>query len=220
MRETIAWYRVGVMAFGLFAPLVQAAARTQEFGSGMGMGESAILSFVEVQRELKLTKEQNEMIVSIQREEVRRLFEKMRNFPREEQSKQAWNVRKEVSEAADRSLEGVLSAGQMNRYKQITLQRRGALAFGEPEVQKRLKLNSDQLQKAKQIFEETKSKMHKVFREAVQAGRVADAGVISVGRIINESTELIIPLLTDEQKRTWREMIGKPFEIQSTRPNP
>jgi hypothetical protein len=115
-----------------------------------------------------------------------------------------------------KGLAGILKPEQEKRYKQISLQAQGARAFQDPEVQKQLKLTDDQKASLKTIMEDA-AKEQQELRQGAQGGNRQEAGQ-KMAALRKETMEKAQNVLTDAQKTTWKDVIGKPFAIKFERP--
>jgi len=108
-------------------------------------------------------------------------------------------------------LASVLKPEQSRRLKQISIQQRGSQAFNEEDVQTTLKLTDDQKDKIKTLNEDAGKEMREIFQNA--QGNFREAGE-KAGAVRKETMEKVLALLTDEQKKSWKEMTGEPFEVR------
>jgi hypothetical protein len=103
----------------------------------------------------------------------------------------------------------VLRPAQAKRIKQIQVQAAGLDAFLQPAVQKELKLSAEQKDKVKGVATD----FVKVKQEADKG---ADAAEVKkkVAALKEDAKTKLLELLTDEQKKTWKEMNGDPFDTE------
>src|SRR5690606_1649370 len=59
----------------------------------------------------------------------------------------------------DDKIKSILSTQQYNRFKQLELQKEGAMAFGKPEIAEKLKLSEDQRDQIQKILEANRPPM-------------------------------------------------------------
>jgi hypothetical protein len=237
-----------VLTVGLVAALAGSAAAQRQpggqgrggFGGGGGFGGYGFLIRNEaVQKELTMDKDQADKAA----EAVKKVtdkhadeFAKLRDLPREEQGTKRTELTKTVNEETLKAVGEVLKPEQMTRLKQIELQRAGFAAYTRPEVQTALKLTDEQKEKVKTIADEGNKQVREQFgmgqgggggarppRGQGGAGRGqgrggAGANNEKVTAVRKETTEKIVAVLTDDQKTTWKELAGKPFEVPAGRP--
>jgi hypothetical protein len=191
-------------------------------GGGFGGGLAGLIENVGVQQELKLDNEQVEKAkaaVDKVREKHRADRAKLQDLSQEERREKSRAINQAVSEETMKALEDVLKPEQIKRFKQIELQRRGAEAFTEPEVQKALKLSGEQKEKIKTIAADAAQERRELLQrggnrgqgEANRGGEEAQKQMVALRKA---TVEKVSAVLTGEQKQTWKEMIGQPFEVQ------
>jgi Spy/CpxP family protein refolding chaperone len=192
---------VGLVAF------VAAAVWAQ--GPGGFGGPGFLLMNSGVQKELKITDEQKDKLKTALgklREKRADYKDKFKDMSKEERQKlmQTW------AGENDKAIAGVLDAKQMARLKQIELQLQGARAFANSEVQKKLNLSDEQKGKLKDITEEHGRKMRELF----QPGGDFQETQKKMATLNKETMEKVNGLLSADQKKTWKEMTGEPFEFK------
>ena len=105
------------------------------------------------------------------------------------------------------------SAEQSKRFDQISLQARGLQAFGDPTVAEKLKLTDDQKSKIREIAEATRGSFGGAFNKDASEGERAEARK-KMAATQKENLTKVQALLTDDQKRAWKELTGEPIDIQ------
>lgn len=183
-------------------------------GGGM-MRPGGLLLSEDVQKELGLTDDQVKKVkeaVQKVRDKHQEEFSSLQGMDEETRTKRmelARTANKEIME----SLGDVLKPEQAKRLKQIMLQARlqmpGGMVFNDPEVQSELKLTDDQKEKIKTISEDAQKEMREAF-----TGGGRDEMRKKMASLRKETMDKIKAVLTDDQKKTWEEMTGKPFEFR------
>jgi len=184
------------------------ASAVQAQRQGFFPGPGGMLMNPGVQKELKLTDDQVGKLkdsLGKVRDSHKDDFAKIREMSDEDRQK----LMQKVGDESQKAIAGVLDAKQMKRFKQIQWQLGGARALGDPEVQKALKLSDDQKKKLKTIFADSQKKMQALF----QGGNVEGARE-KFQDIRKQTQEKATGVLTDEQKKSWKELKGQPFEFQ------
>lgn len=203
-----------MVALGL-AALVAAPAHAQGGrGFGMGMGGGAMLTNKGVQKELKLTDDQVqkvEALASSLRDSMRDRFQSLQDVPQEERGAKMQALMREVNEETNGKLKGIFSKEQMARYEQISLQTQGVNAFLNPDVQAKLKLTDDQKGKIRSLVEDMQGQMREVFQEFQNDREGATRKLTEMRKAVNDKA---MNVLTDDQKKTWKELTGEPFEVR------
>jgi hypothetical protein len=105
----------------------------------------------------------------------------------------------------------LLSLAQRVRLRQIGLQAEGPGAFGEPEVVAELKLTAEQRDQIRTIQDEALFSWMRGSRQAASSGDSRP----SFGKD-KPANERIVAVLTEEQCRRWRAIIGESLKIPVT----
>ncbi|HHM12780.1 MAG TPA: hypothetical protein ENJ16_04450 [Planctomycetaceae bacterium] len=126
-------------------------------------------------------------------EERRKAFEKMR----EEAAKRAKQMEAKIKE--------ILLPEQWERLQQIRIQAMGIRALTDPDVQAKLKLTEEQVQKMRSAFEEVGRKMMELFRSG-QRDKIAS--------MREEMEKKLLGILTDEQKAAFEKLKGKKVDFE------
>ena len=204
-----------LLVLGLTALLTSPAMAQRGRGRGGFGGPGFFVNNKGVQKELKLTDEQAKKAgdalkaVNDKHEEERAAIRDLGQTDEAREKRQ--QLQKTITEESMKALSDVLSADQVKRLKQIMLQVRGAQAFADPEVQKDLKLTDDQKDKIKTINDDA--------RQEGQSIREAAAGDFQemqkkMAALNKETMEKVSGVLTDDQKKAWKDLTGEPFEFK------
>ena len=110
------------------------------------------------------------------------------------------------SEEINKFLAGVLTPDQEDRLHQLLTQWQGVGAFMAPEIQSALKLSAEQREKIKTIVMGADKNEQERLHGGSQERESFEA-------IRKENIEKAIAVLTDEQKKTWRDLIGESFSF-------
>jgi Spy/CpxP family protein refolding chaperone len=221
----------GLLALGLAAALVlPAQAQRGRPGGGGPFGGGSLLENQSVQKELRLSDEQIKKVTEItqsirdkHREELQAVFKRGPQTDRE----RIQELFKTINEETNKALADVLTPEQAKRYKQITLQDRGTQAFNDEEVQKALKLTDEQKEKIKTINEDAAKERQQLFPRGGGGGGAGagrrDPGAFEEMRkkmaaMNKETMEKVTAVLTDDQKKAWKDLIGEPFEVKRAFP--
>jgi hypothetical protein len=183
------------------------------FGGGMmGMGPLAMLNNPQVQKELKLTNDQVKKVTDLgkeMREKHQGDFAKLQDLDRSERRAKMEEMMKTMGEESKKSLTGVLKPEQEKRLHQIQRQMEGARAFSNPDVESELKLTAEQKEKIKTINDDVRKEMEELFQPGGPRGNFQKMQTIR-----KESMENATAVLTEDQKKTWKEMTGEPFHFE------
>lgn len=209
------------LAFGL-ALLIAGSAHAQQGrggfgGRGGGGGGAFLLTNKGVQEELKLTSEQTEKVqkfAQAAQEKAQSEFGKLRELPDEERREKMQALTKSMTADLNKELKETLKPEQVKRFQQIALQQRGAQAFADEEIQTKLSFTAEQKQKVKDVLDNSNKEMQAI-RESANGD--FQAAMPKFQALRKETIEKSTALLTDDQKKTWKEMTGEPFEVRFER---
>jgi hypothetical protein len=189
------------VVFGVLAAL-PSSGRAQF--TGYGVGGQYLLQNKSVQQELRLTREQLgqlktavEKLLDANKDKLARL----RDLSPEEQAK----VMAPITEQSNKIVVGVLSDAQVKRLREIDLQQRGPMALYDPEVRKALRITDEQTTMLKALADRTMPALQKAY---------AAKDMRKASEIMRAAEEKLGTILTEEQKKTWAELLGKPFEVR------
>jgi hypothetical protein len=130
----------------------------------------------------------------------------------EEREKKLNEHRKKAHEKLAKSLKEVLKSEQLKRLRGITLQQEGGLALGQEDVQGELKITPEQLKKFMAITQELQRKIQSLIKEAQSGGKPEEIRP-QVVKIREEYAKKLEAVLTDEQQKKWKDMLGEPFHL-------
>jgi hypothetical protein len=105
------------------------------------------------------------------------------------------------------------SVPQLKRLRQVMRQREGLLALpGNPEVMKELGITDKQRQEFVAVAQEFQKKCEPLMKEAQRGGNPQEIGP-KIRKIRKEQEGRIEAPLTDAQKERWKEMLGRPLDL-------
>ncbi len=202
MRSQVRWSVAAVFAGLLAVPVLAQPPFRISITDIMqqGVDTPLLLASKRVREELKLTDAQESKIHRI----VRDAYDK---YPR-----QIGKAQKAARENIDKALPDLLSGDQTKRLQQIKLQVNGLVPFTQPEVQQKLKLTDKQKEEMQIIIDDLKKDIHKTIENAGNLREKVQA-VGKVPQLRKEAVQRAVAKLSDEQKKTWNEMIGDTFEF-------
>jgi len=214
-----------ILASGLVVLMV-APAMAQRPGRGFGGfgggGSGAMLVANKgVQQELKVDEAQAEKLDALAQElgdKQRAEFQKLQDVSQDERREKMQEIGQAMNADLRKGLDKVLKPEQVKRFEQIQLQQSGINAFAMPRVQEDLKLTDEQKSKFREISEEQSQAIRGAFSGARDDREGAMRKVADARKQANEKAQAV---LTDDQKKTWKEMTGEPFEVrfEFRRPN-
>ena len=202
-----------LLGLGLVALLASsAAAQGRGFGR-MGGSLTFLLTNESVQKELKLDDKQVDKAKDLaekMREQMQEKFQGFQDLSQEERRTKGQEIMRELNESTLKAVGEFLKPEQVTRLKQISYQQRGAMAFSDPEVQKKLNLNDSQKTQIQALIQESFSQMPS--REEFQDDR--EAAMKKMREVSKKTLTQAEAKLNDEQQKTWKELLGSPFEVK------
>jgi Spy/CpxP family protein refolding chaperone len=210
------------LALGLVGLLAGSAAAQGRGGFGMGGGGSyaMLLANESVQKELKLEDQQVEKCKEIgdkAREKMQEFRSQTEGLDQDQRRAKMMELMREFNESTVKSASEFLKPEQLTRLKQISYQQRGVLAFSDPEVEKKLNITDSQKTDFKAIADEFRTESSTVFQENRDD---REAMMKKMGELRKSTLAKAEAKLNDEQQKTWKELLGDPFEIKfQPRPN-
>lgn len=198
-----------------------AAAQQGRGGFGRGGGLFGLLGNESVQKELKLNDEQTTKAKETSEKiggEFREKFQALgSDLSPEERREKMTAINTEMNEATLKAIGEYLKPEQITRLKQISYQQRGAQAFSDAEVAKKLNITDGQKSEIQSIVQESFSKMGEL-RTQFEGDRTGMMEAMT--KLRKETLAQVEKKLNDEQQKTWKELIGSPFEVvYAPRPN-
>jgi Spy/CpxP family protein refolding chaperone len=222
---TVASFAVALLAAPLMAQeggRGQGRARGQPRGftgmgrMGMGTGKAMLLRSEQVQKELKISEEQKTKITEVVTAHQKKSsgeFAKLRDVSREERREKMTAVREKLTKELDKQLKEVLKKEQFKRLEEISVQQRGTRALTQKDMVAALKLSEEQVEKINGVFQAQGEKMRELFQEL--RNRQGERGSMreAMEKLRKETDANAIAVLTDEQKKKYESLKGKPFEL-------
>lgn len=111
-----------------------------------------------------------------------------------------------------KALGEVLSDKQMARFRQIDLQKKDAAALKDAKLRKELNITESQVKIMDEIFAESAKELKELFADA-KGGNFK--GIQEKVQGLNKETkEKVFGVLTADQKKTYKQMIGDEFKFE------
>jgi hypothetical protein len=203
----------GVVGLGLVALLSGPAFAQGGRGFGMmgGGGIATLIGNESVQKELKLDDTQvtkAKELAEKNREKMTAFGAETKDLDREERMKKFQEIGKEMNEATLKAVGEFLKPEQIARLHQVSYQVRGAMAFSDPEVAKKLNITDAQKDEIKAIVDDSNEKMQEL-RQGLQDDR--EGAMKKMAEVRKETLTKVVAKLNDEQQKTWKEMTGPEF---------
>jgi Spy/CpxP family protein refolding chaperone len=209
---------LGVVALVSSPALAQRPQRPQPGGGPGQLTGAALLANKSVQEELKLNEDQTKKIEDT-RKAIDDKFKDDRAKLREirdmtERREKTAELNKKIGEETTKALSGVLKDDQTKRFKQIEYQVMGVRAFSNEDIAKTLKFTDDQKADIKKITEDYQKDMQGLF----QPGGNREEAQKKREELRKSAMEKLTKVLTSDQKKSWEEMTGAPFQIKFDAP--
>jgi bifunctional DNA-binding transcriptional regulator/antitoxin component of YhaV-PrlF toxin-antitoxin module len=169
------------------------------------VGSSFLVFRDKAQEELKVTREQKEKLDHYLRELLPDAMQALRQS-KGEREKYNQNTHEQMAAV----LTGILNEGQRTRLHQLELQRDGL--FGAEWNLKELQITDDQRKQFMVPTRETGEKI-KALMEEIHQGANPDEIRPKVLKLRLELEGQLEALLTDAQKRQWKDMLGEPVDL-------
>ena len=225
-------YTKPMIACAVLLMLVTTSVQAQRRG-GMRMfgGNSAeqikiqLLGMEKVRKEIKLDEDDAKKVADIAsdardeiRQEMRELIQDAGNFremdedERKEFREKFTKMMNEINGDAWKEISKIVDKDQIKRLDQLAIQRQGASAFLGKNLQKELEITKEQIKKMREKNTELQKEMQEAIQEAVQ-DRDREAMNEARTEYREASQEAFMKILTDKQKKKYKELIGEEFEF-------
>jgi hypothetical protein len=175
-----------------------------------GGGAAGLVTNKSVQTELKLTAEQvKDLPAAIRkvREKYRGDLAKLRDLEADKQVA----LMKKVDDETMKAIAEILKPEQVKRLKQVERQQVVLHTLNSAEVAKDLKLTDDQKGTIRDVFSQYQQD---VTALAFRGGLDQE----SEKRLTRAALAASVEVLTDDQRKAWKELIGEPFELKADAP--
>ena len=146
--------------------------------------------------------------------DIMQFFQSLDGVNGEEREKKLKAFRQKAQEKLTSVLKATLKEDQIKRLHQLELQQEGpfALFHGEPKIAKDLKITDEQRKQFMAVVQDLQKKVKPLIKEAQSGGNPEEIRP-KVMKIKKEHEDKIEALLTDTQKKQWKEMLGKPLAL-------
>ena len=204
-----------MLVLGVAALMVSPALAQQRGRGGRGgFGPAGLINMEPVQKELKLSEEQvtkaKETVQSV-REKFNDERAKLNDLEGQERFQKAAELGQKEADETYTELAKDWKPEQIKRLKQLGVQISGLQAFMNPSVVKALKLTDEQKEKITALNGEQREEMQNMFSN----GGGGDPAEMQkkMATMRKEFLTKAVAVLTDDQKKEWKEQTGDPFEF-------
>jgi hypothetical protein len=133
----------------------------------------------------------------------------------------AMEVRRQALEHLTRSMNTILTGRQLDRLSQIHVQVQGVFVFLRPETRDTLGMTNEQLAAIRPLLADVRQQLAGLSQAA---GELRTAGgpdprkvqqvARAVWRIQQAGMDRVVLVLTPQQRRRFKDMVGEPFELK------
>ena len=203
------------LAAAVFGLLASPAFAQFGFFGAQDIGPSRLVIHADVQKELKLSEDQVEKFTKATQE--------MRDKIREAIQGAGGDMDKfrkalaKLQAEGDKLVADTLKPEQLKRLKQIELQANGLRSFTRAEVQKELKLTDKQKKDVEKIADDVKKESEGLFKDVGRDREKFQEAQKKIAALNTEGLAKVTKLLTDDQQKTWKTMIGDKFDYKPNR---
>ncbi len=169
-------------------------------------------------------------------ERVQQKIQELRKSKKSLRARESVEAREAIMNEGEAAIEQVLTQDQRGRLDQIQLQVQNAMAFERPDIQKKLELSQEQIERIKKITTEGSDEILKAAEVAVAVKPKEGKESVDMDDIrayvktaefaesLRESRQRVRlarvammdrvrAVLSDRQNDAYRQMLGEPFEI-------
>jgi len=213
--------RVGLIALAVAAlwgpPPRRAEAQVPEENRkemAQALGPPFIVFREKVVDELNVSADQREKLMQLAMEQIMEtgpFLDSLRDAG-PEREKKLEEHRKGAREKLARNLKDVLRDDQRHRLRQLELQQEGGFALGREDVRKELNVTEEQLKQFMAISQGLQRQVEALVKQA-QAGGNPEEIRPKIEQLRKDHARKLEAVLTDGQKKQWKEMLGPPFEL-------
>jgi len=188
----------------------QAQRPMQPGGGGQNL-KSLLITSKPLQEELKVSDE----LVAKLKEFAEKQSEAMKGFSQfggdEEEQIARMEVQLKLMKERVAFMKATLSAEQLKRIGQIEKQQMGAGAFSNAKIAKELAITEEQTEKIKTINTDMQKEMREMFTGGFDPEKQAEMQK-KLASLRSETSEKIEKVLTDDQRKKWKDMTGEAFD--------
>jgi hypothetical protein len=162
------------------------------------------------QKELKMTTKQSDAVqklIADLNDKYKDDLAKFKELKPAERYKKEGELYKTAGDEANKMLADILGSEQFKRLKQLHAQRRGPYAFSETDVIAALQLTKEQQKKLRDMeidYQKALLEVNKLTDAEERTKKVTAA--------IKEAMDKAMTILSDEQKKTWKDLTGERYK--------
>jgi hypothetical protein len=181
--------------------------------------KAELLQNESVQKELKLTPEQDRKFRQVAKDFEQEHKEEIAKARADKDVRKMLELHHKALLTMDKAMEDVLTAEQFQRLGQIEVQSQGVRALMRSEIQKKLGMGERQRGEMRSVYEAMEKELQTLLKEPAKSPRQAEEVARKVRKVHDEARERAEALLNEEQRRTWKDLVGAPFELKMGQPS-
>jgi hypothetical protein len=214
-------FRFGVMTLAvaaLWAQSVQRAAaqvpEEQRKQVVEALGTPFVVFRESVLDELKVSDDQKEKLMQHLLEQIMETGPFLESLEKagQEREKKLQEHRKNALEKLTKLEKELLQPGQLKRLRQVRLQQEGSFALGQDDVRKELKITQEQMKKFMAVVQDLHKQVEPLVKQAQSGGNPEEIRP-KIEQLRKDHARQLEDILTDDQKKQWKELLGPPFEL-------
>lgn len=160
-----------------------------------------------VWEDLQLSDDQKQKLLE-KLPDYNKAFENLKDLEAEDRKKEV----QKSGELFEAFLKETLKADQLKRFQQLKLQYDLPTTLLQPEIVKELKITDEQRQQFIGLVQEMQKKIEPLITESQSSGNPEEIRPKVIG-LRMDCTGKIEAILSDAQRKQWKEMLGKPLII-------
>jgi hypothetical protein len=178
------------------------------------LGAPFIVFREKVLDELKVSDDQRDKLMQLAMEQIMQTGPFLESLTETgpEREKKLEEHRRITREKLAKNLKEVLQSEQLNRLRQVTLQQEGSFALGRDDVRKDLKITQEQLRQFMIISQDLQRQVEALVKQAQSGGKPEEIRP-KIEQLRKDHGKKLEAVLTDAQKKQWKEQLGPPFEL-------
>jgi hypothetical protein len=178
------------------------------------LGAPFIVFREKVLDELKVSDDQRDKLMQLALEQIMQTGPFLESLTETgpEREKKLEEHRRMTREKLAKNLKEVLQSEQLNRLRKVTLQQEGSFALGRDDVRKELKITQEQLRQFMTISQDLQRQVEALVKQAQSGGNPEEIRP-KIEQLRKDHGKKLEAVLTDAQKKQWKEQLGPPFEL-------
>ena len=182
-------------------------------GPAAELGGRFIVFHDKVQDELKLSDDQRKQLEA-RRETVNtqttEFLQKLQKHAPEQQGPRMQEYQRSATVQLDAFLRNVLTGEQLQRLRELALQREGPFALLQPDVGQALRIREEQRLPFMRVLQDLQRAVEPLMKNLQSGGDPSEIGP-KIQALRQEHALRLEAVLNETQRTRWKQMLGKPF---------